>query len=168
MGSNDSVFFSSDCRICNSDNVGVINQMLLAGMTYKKVIDAFKGKVDLTNHILKTHKRDHFDNALRADLIDSVKKGKIKVHNTAVKLYQLIEEWEEVYHLGKKNLVKNLSNAETTNKSINALKGMFSVQKDLLKFNAALLKETDDEAVATIDLTQIAHKLSKHKSLVRQ
>lgn len=163
MSGNDTITYQHDCIICNSDNVGVINQMLLSGMKYKKVIDAFKGKVDITHHVLKVHKRDHFDNALRADLIDSVRKGKIRVHNTAQKLYELIDEWEEIYYIGKDNLIKNLDDPTTTNKGLNSLKGLLGVQKDLLRFNAVLLKETDEEIASTVDLVQIAQKMGKYK-----
>jgi hypothetical protein len=163
---NDNMYYHADCPICNSEDVGVINQMLLNGMKFSKIMEAFKGRLRLTNHLLRVHKRDHFDGALRADLIDSIQKGKIKVHNTASLLYELIQEWEEVYSAGKDNLITNLNDPDITVKNLNALKGLFQAQKELLKFNAALLKEVDEGTAAQVDLTKIAHALGQYKKKV--
>ena len=160
---NDTMYYHADCPICNSEDVGVVNQMLLNGLKFTKIIDAFKDRIRLTNHLLRVHKRDHFDGALRADLIDSIQKGKIKVHNTARLLYELIEEWEEVYAVGKDNLILNMKDPDITVKNINSLKGLFQAQRELLKFNAALLKEVDEDTIGSVDLTKIAVALGKYK-----
>lgn len=160
---NDRLHYAADCPICNSDDVGVINQMLLSNMKYKNIMEAYRGRVKMTRHILRVHKREHLDTGLRAKLIDSIEKGELQVHNTAEELYELIKEAKETYYVCKDKMIRNIDDPDYTLKVVRVMKLLISAQKDLLKFNADLLKEAEDLNVGTIDLTQIAQQIDKVK-----
>lgn len=137
--------------------------MLTSGVKYSKIKEAFKDQVHITNYVLKKHFHEHIDKALRIDLIQSIQSGKIKVHNTAKKLFELIEESDEIYSIGKDILVQNITDPAVVTKTINSLTRLMATQRDMLKFNASLLQQTDEKLEGGVDLITMARKLERLK-----